>query len=99
MAQSQAREALGEVAELKLSRGDGAQVTLQRSADGWQVLERLRKKKQTPVLMLTARDKIEDRVRGLQDGADDYLVKPFSPAVLVQTVQRLLAARAPQSAR
>jgi two-component system copper resistance phosphate regulon response regulator CusR len=42
------------------------------------VLRELRKTKQTPVIMLTARDSIEDRVRGLQDGADDYLVKPFS---------------------
>src|SRR6185436_2508583 len=45
--------------------------------DGWQLLERLRQKKQTPVLMLTARDSTKDRVRGLDGGADDYLVKPF----------------------
>ena len=45
--------------------------------DGWTVLERLRKQKQTPVLMLTARDATPDRVRGLDIGADDYLVKPF----------------------
>jgi two-component system copper resistance phosphate regulon response regulator CusR len=46
--------------------------------DGFAVLRALRKLKQTPVIMLTARDGIEDRVRGLHDGADDYLIKPFS---------------------
>ena len=45
--------------------------------DGWQVLERLRKTKKTPVLFLTARDTTADRVRGLDGGGDDYLVKPF----------------------
>ena len=46
--------------------------------DGWTVLEKLRVEKSTPVLMLTARDSIDDRIRGLEDGADDYLVKPFA---------------------
>jgi len=46
--------------------------------DGFELLRSLRLVKQTPVIMLTARDGIEDRVRGLHDGADDYLVKPFS---------------------
>src|SRR5262245_60297384 len=45
--------------------------------DGWEMLDRLRKKKRTPVLMLTARDAPKDRVRGLDTGADDYLIKPF----------------------
>jgi two-component system, OmpR family, response regulator len=45
--------------------------------DGWEVLKRLRKTKKTPVLMLTARDRSSDRVRGLDTGADDYVVKPF----------------------
>lgn len=45
--------------------------------DGWQVLSKLRKIKKTPVLMLTARDQSHDRVRGLDGGADDYVVKPF----------------------
>jgi len=45
--------------------------------DGWEILKRLRKAKKTPVLMLTARDQTRDRVRGLDSGADDYLVKPF----------------------
>ena len=45
--------------------------------DGWEVLKRLRKTKSTPVLMLTARDQSRDRVKGLDSGADDYVVKPF----------------------
>jgi two-component system, OmpR family, response regulator len=45
--------------------------------DGWEILARLRQTKSTPVLMLTARDTTADRVRGLDGGADDYLVKPF----------------------
>jgi two-component system OmpR family response regulator len=45
--------------------------------DGWEVLKRLRKSKKTPVLMLTARDQPRDRVKGLDTGADDYVVKPF----------------------
>src|SRR5687767_6205766 len=51
--------------------------------DGFEVLRALREKKQTAVIMLTARDSIDDRVRGLHDGADDYLVKPFSFLELV----------------
>ena len=46
--------------------------------DGWTVLQQLRKVKSTPVLVLTARDAIDDRIRGLDHGADDYLVKPFA---------------------
>jgi two-component system OmpR family response regulator len=45
--------------------------------DGWEVLRKLRKLKKTPVLMLTARDAVKDRVKGLDIGADDYVVKPF----------------------
>lgn len=45
--------------------------------DGWELLRRLRKTKKTPVLMLTARDAVRDRVKGLDTGADDYVVKPF----------------------
>lgn len=45
--------------------------------DGWEILKRLRRTKKTPVLMLTARDQTRDRVRGLDTGADDYVVKPF----------------------
>ena len=45
--------------------------------DGWEILKRLRKTRKTPVLMLTARDQTRDRVKGLDAGADDYVVKPF----------------------
>jgi len=55
---------------------------------GWQVLEELRKTHKTPVLILTARDGINDRVRGLDGGADDYLPKPFH---LVELKARLRA--------
>ena len=58
--------------------------------DGFGVLSALRKTKHMPVLMLTARDKVEDRVRGLRDGADDYLVKPFSFSELLARVEALL---------
>ena len=51
--------------------------------DGWQLLQIIRRKSQVPVLFLTARDAVEDRVKGLELGADDYLVKPFSYADLL----------------
>lgn len=54
--------------------------------DGFAVL---RTQKQTPVIMLTARDRVEDRVKGLHDGADDYLVKPFSFLELLARLQAL----------
>lgn len=57
--------------------------------DGFGVLRELRAAKQTPVIMLTARDSIEDRVRGLGDGADDYLIKPFSFLELLARLQAL----------
>ena len=57
--------------------------------DGFTLLRALRQTKQTPVIMLTARDSIEDRVRGLHDGADDYLVKPFSFLELLARLQAL----------
>jgi DNA-binding response OmpR family regulator len=59
--------------------------------DGCTVCDRVRRDKmQTPVLMLTARDTVADRVRGLDSGADDYLVKPFDYAELVARVRALL---------
>lgn len=58
--------------------------------DGLAVLTALRQSKQTPVLMLTARGRVEDRVMGLQAGADDYLVKPFAFSELVARVNALL---------
>ncbi|MBO1112178.1 heavy metal response regulator transcription factor [Bordetella petrii] len=57
--------------------------------DGFSVLAELRKGDRVPILMLTARDKLEDRVRGLQDGADDYLVKPFALSELLARVLAL----------
>ena len=57
--------------------------------DGFTLLRALRQVKQTPVIMLTARDSIEDRERGLHDGADDYLVKPFSFLELLARLQAL----------
>ena len=58
--------------------------------DGFAVLAALRQSKATPVLMLTARSDVEDRVRGLQSGADDYMVKPFAFSELVARIQVLL---------
>jgi two-component system copper resistance phosphate regulon response regulator CusR len=57
--------------------------------DGFSVLQALREQRQTPVIMLTARDRVDDRVRGLREGADDYLVKPFSFLELVARLQAL----------
>ncbi|MGH8410662.1 MAG: response regulator, partial [Pseudomonas sp.] len=57
--------------------------------DGWEVLRRLRKEADTPVLFLTARDDIADRIKGLELGADDYLIKPFSFAELVARLRTL----------
>jgi len=59
--------------------------------NGWQVLERLRQcGRDMPVLFLTARDQIDDRVKGLELGADDYLVKPFAFSELLARVRTLL---------
>jgi len=59
--------------------------------DGWAVLQGIRKSgKEMPVLFLTARDQVDDRVRGLELGADDYLVKPFAFAELLARVRTLL---------
>lgn len=58
--------------------------------DGWQVLRSLRTAQQTPVICLTARDSVDDRVKGLESGANDYLVKPFSFAELLARVRNQL---------
>lgn len=59
--------------------------------DGFQVLDRLRKEKMTtPVLFLTARDAVTDRIRGLDTGADDYLVKPFDLSELFARLRSLV---------
>jgi two-component system OmpR family response regulator len=65
--------------------------------DGWEVLKRLRKKKPTPVLMLTARDAPTDRVRGLDTGADDYLIKPFDLCELLARLRALIRRSAGQA--
>ncbi|HDZ15936.1 MAG TPA: response regulator [Methylophaga aminisulfidivorans] len=59
--------------------------------DGWRILQSLREAEcQTPVLFLTARDTVDDRVKGLELGADDYLVKPFAFAELLARIRTLL---------
>lgn len=65
--------------------------------DGWEVLSRLRKIKTTPVMMLTARDQIKDRVRGLDTGADDYMIKPFDLAELLARLRALIRRTANQT--
>lgn len=59
--------------------------------DGWSILAELRRRgKQTPVLFLTARDTVQDRVKGLELGADDYLVKPFAFSELLARIRSVL---------
>ena len=58
--------------------------------DGWELLERLRRDKQTPVIMLTARDSGKDRVFGLDGGADDYVVKPFDLPELLARIRAVI---------
>lgn len=65
--------------------------------DGWELLERLRHIKTTPVLVLTARDAMPDRVKGLDTGADDYLVKPFERLELLARIRALVRRSAGQA--
>ena len=68
-------------------------------ADGWSVLRALRRERQKPVLFLSARDAVSDRVKGLELGADDYLVKPFAFSELLARIRTLLrrgSAQVPQ---
>jgi two-component system OmpR family response regulator len=65
--------------------------------DGWEVLAALRRHRKTPVLLLTARDGVADRVRGLDSGADDYLVKPFELAELLARLRALIRRSAGQA--
>jgi len=71
--------------------------------DGWQIQQSIRKAgKDVPVLFLTARDSVEDRVKGLELGADDYLVKPFAFAELlarIRTISRRGAVKGPDTMR
>src|SRR5438067_12378501 len=64
--------------------------------DGWSIVATLKRKEiRTPILLLTARDSVRDRVKGLELGADDYLVKPFAFSELLARVRSILR-RAPQ---
>ena len=65
--------------------------------DGLSLLAALRRTKQTPVLMLTARAGVDDRVQGLQSGADDYLTKPFAFSELLARIHVLLRRAGPRS--
>jgi len=65
--------------------------------DGWTLLSSLRRQRKTPVLILTARDAVADRVRGLDTGADDYLVKPFALTELLARVGALIRRAAGQA--
>ena len=67
--------------------------------NGWEVCRELRKISDVPILMLTARDEEIDRVSGLTLGADDYVVKPFSPRELVARVKAILRRARPMSSR
>ena len=58
--------------------------------DGWQVCKEIRKTSAVPVLMLTARAEEFDQLMGFESGADDYVTKPFSPAVLVKRIEALI---------
>lgn len=66
--------------------------------DGLSVLQALRREKDTPVIMLTARGEVDDRIHGLRSGADDYLVKPFSFLELLARLQALGRRGRPQEA-
>jgi DNA-binding response OmpR family regulator len=66
--------------------------------DGWEICRALRKFSDVPLLMLTAREEEIDRVLGLSLGADDYVVKPFSPRELVERVKAILRRTRPEAA-
>jgi DNA-binding response OmpR family regulator len=57
---------------------------------GWEVCRAIRKKSEVPIIMLTARDEVTDKIIGLEMGADDYLTKPFDPKELVSRVRAVL---------
>ena len=92
----------GNLADVRLQRADVDIVVLDiglPGIDGFEVVRRLRARNSAlPVLLLTARDAIEDRVRGLELGADDYLVKPFATAELVARLRALVRRNAPKPA-
>lgn len=63
--------------------------------DGWEVLSNIRRSSDVPVIMLTAKGDITDRIQGLDCGADDYIVKPFEPKELLARVKAVLRRSAP----
>jgi two-component system, OmpR family, response regulator ArlR len=65
--------------------------------DGMEVCKRIRAKSQVPIIMLTAKDRVPDRVAGLDIGADDYLTKPFATEELLARVRARLRERSPQT--
>jgi two-component system, OmpR family, copper resistance phosphate regulon response regulator CusR len=67
-------------------------------ASGWDVLQGIRTQQQTPVFFISGRDEVEDRVKGLLLGADDYMVKPFAFSELLARIQVVARRRAPMSA-
>ena len=91
----------GNAADARLQAGRYAVAVLDiglPGIDGFEVVRRLRARADaTPVLLLTARDAVEDRVRGLETGADDYLVKPFATPELVARIRALARRNAPQA--
>ncbi|MBW7455567.1 response regulator transcription factor, partial [Paenibacillus sepulcri] len=64
--------------------------------DGWEVLNGIRRKSPCPVIMLTARGEVTDRIHGLNEGADDYMTKPFEPEEVVARIHAVLR-RPPRS--
>ena len=92
----------GTLADQVLQRSDAQVAVLDiglPGIDGFEVVRRLRARGSAmPVLLLTARDAVEDRVRGLEIGADDYLVKPFASAELVARIKALARRNAPPPA-
>lgn len=95
----------GHVVESETNGADGLTRTIFQDYDliildvmlpelnGWEVLERLRKKKSTPVLMLTSIDSPEDRIRGLDLGSDDYISKPFDIGELKARIRAIARRR------